>query len=57
MRRCSAIQLDGSQDSLIDTRRAYTETFSLVNELAAQSYRDAAVSKRSVEAMTTNETS
>ena len=60
VRTRSAIQLDASKDYLIDTRLArlaHTENYSSVNELVAQARRDAAVSKRLVEAMTTNETS
>lgn len=60
VRERSAIVLDESKDYLIETRLqrlAYTERIANVSDLVARARRDAVMSRRVVEAMTTNETS
>ena len=60
VRERSAIVLDESKDYLIETRLqrlAHTDRYASVLDLVAKARRDATVSRRVVEAMTTNETS
>jgi chemotaxis protein methyltransferase CheR len=60
VRERSAIVLDETKDYLIETRLqrlAHSERYASVGDLVARARRDSAVSRRVVEAMTTNETS